>query len=362
MALAGTRRRDSGMNYWPGFVDALSTLLLSIIFLLTVFVVVQFYLQQEVQGKDTELQRLDAQIAQLTDMLSLEKTAKISLENQLVGLRASLDAAQSDRDKYQGLYQGAAADAAAAQGKVTTLSGQLDTAQSDRDKYQGLYQGAAADATAAQGKTTALSSQIELLNQQIAALRQQLAAIETALDISEKKNQESQQRIADLGQRLNVALAQSVQELSRYRSEFFGKLRDILGNRPDMRIVGDRFVLQSEVFFDSGRADLRPEGREELDKVAAVLLTLEQQIPADVPWVLRVDGHTDVRPVAGTFRSNWDLSAARAIAVVQYLIGKGIKPARLVAAGFGEFQPIDTGTTEEAYRRNRRIEFKLTER
>ena len=194
-------------------------------------------------------------------------------------------------------------------------------------------------------------------------MRRQLAAIETALDASEKKDKEAQNKIADLGQRLNVALAQKVQELTKYRSDFFGKLREILGNRPDMRIVGDRFVLQSEVFFDTSKADLKPEGDAELDKVAAALIELEKQIPADIPWVLRVDGHTDVRPITGgQFKSNWDLSAARAIAVVQYLVGKGVAPQRLVAAGFGEFQPIDTGTTEDAYRRNRRIEFKLTER
>jgi chemotaxis protein MotB len=203
-----------------------------------------------------------------------------------------------------------------------------------------------------------------VLNQQIAALRRQLAAIESALDASEQKNKQQQNRITDLGQRLNIALAQKVQELTKYRSDFFGKLRQILGNRPDMRIVGDRFVLQSEVFFDTGKADLKPEGTAELDKVASALVGLEQQIPADIPWVLRVDGHTDVRPIApgGQFRSNWDLSAARAISVVQYLISKGVTPKRLVAAGFGEFQPIDTGTTDDAYRRNRRIEFKLTER
>ncbi len=191
-----------------------------------------------------------------------------------------------------------------------------------------------------------------------------MAAIETALDASEQKNKESQNRIADLGQRLNLALAQKVQELTKYRSDFFGKLREILGNRPDMRIVGDRFVLQSEVFFDTGKAEMKPEGRAELDKVASALTQLEGQIPADIPWVLRVDGHTDVRPTgtAGQFKSNWDLSAARAIAVVQYLISKGVMPKRLVAAGFGEFQPIDTATTEDAYRKNRRIEFKLTER
>jgi len=342
MALARTRRSESGMNYWPGFVDALSTLILSIIFILTVFVVVQFYLQQEVAGKDTALSRLNAQIAQLTELLSMEKNGKANLEDQLAQLRASLAGAESDRDKYQGLAAGAGAGAAAAQGKVNELAGQLDGEKKI---------------------SSHALAQVEILNQQIAAIRRQLAAIEAALDASEKKDKESQNKIADLGQRLNLALAQKVQELTKYRSDFFGKLRQILGERPDMRIVGDRFVLQSEVFFDTGNADLKPEGDEELDKVAGALVELEKQIPPDIAWVLRVDGHTDVRPVTGgVFKSNWNLSAARAIAVVQYLIAKGVAPQRLVAAGFGEFQPIDTDTTEEAYRRNRRIEFKLTER
>ncbi len=123
-------------------------------------------------------------------------------------------------------------------------------------------------------------------------------------------------------------------------------------------------MFQSEVFFDSGAAVLRPEGRAELDKLAAALLDLEKQIPSEINWVLRVDGHTDTRQLSATspFKTNWELSAARAISVVQYLIGKGVSPQRLVAAGFGEFQPIDPGTTEEAFSRNRRIELKLTER
>ena len=342
MALARTRRAESGMNYWPGFVDALSTLILSIIFILTVFVVVQFYLQQEVAGKDTALTRLNAQIAQLTELLSMEKTGKANLEDQLAQLRASLAGAESERDKYKGLAAGAGAGAAAAQGKVGELAGQLDSEKKI---------------------SSHALAQVEILNQQIAAMRRQLAAIEAALDASEKKDKESQNKIADLGQRLNLALANKVKELSQYRSDFFGKLRQILGNRPDVRVVGDRFVLQSELFFDTGKADLKPEAQAELDKIAPLLTGLDQQIPADIAWVLRVDGHTDVRPITGgQFKSNWQLSAARAIAVVQYLVGKGVAPQRLVAAGFGEFQPIDTGTTEDAYRRNRRIEFKLTER
>jgi chemotaxis protein MotB len=206
-------------------------------------------------------------------------------------------------------------------------------------------------------------AQVEVLNQQIAALRRQLQSLEDALDTSEKRDKESQSRIADLGQRLNVALAQRVQELSRYRSDFFGRLRTILGNRPDIRIVGDRFVFQSEVFFDSGQAVLKPEGRTELDKLATALAELATKIPGEIAWVLRVDGHTDVRAInSAQFKNNWELSAARAISVVQYLVSKGIPPQRLVAAGFGEFQPIDTDKTDEAYSRNRRIELKLTER
>ena len=262
MALARARR-DSGMNYWPGFVDALSTLVLGIIFLLTIFVVVQFYLTQEVTGKDTALSRLTAQIAQLTELLSMEKTGKVSLEEQLASLRSSLAGAEGERDRYRGLYEGIGSGAADAQGKANELSGQLDSEKR---------------------LTARALAQVEVLNQQIAALRRQLSALEDALDATEKKDKESQARIADLGQRLNVALAQRVQELSRYRSDFFGRLRAILGNRPDIRIVGDRFVFQSEVFFDTGKSTLdKPEGRAELDALASALLELEKKIRARSP-------------------------------------------------------------------------------
>src|SRR6266545_1099805 len=306
MALARARR-DGGMNYWPGFVDALSTFILAVIFLLTVFVFVQFYLTQEVTGKDTALNRLNAQIAQLTELLSLEKTGKLGLEEQLNMLRSSLAATEGERDRYKGPYDGIGGGDA--QGKAAQLSGQLDAER--RLSARAL-------------------AQVEVLNQQIAALRRQLAALEAALEASEKKDKESQGRIADLGQRLNVALAQRVQELSRYRSDFFGRLRVILGNRPDIRIVGDRFVFQSEVFFDTGQAVLRPEGRAELDKLATALIDLDKQIPSEIAWVLRVDGHTDMRPInSPLFKSNWELSAARAISVVQYLVFLGVPAQRL---------------------------------
>src|SRR5580704_1353148 len=299
MALSRSRR-DSGMNYWPGFVDALSTLILCVIFLLTVFMVAQFFLSQEVAGKDTALQRLNAQISRLSQLLSLEQTGKASLEDEVAQLRASLTAAEGERDRLRGAVGAGQAPAPG--------PGEGDNAKIDLEKEA----------------TARAVAQIENLNEQIKALRSQIGALQDALGTSEAKQKDSQLRIADLGQRLNLALAQRVQELSRYRSDFFGKLRDILGNR---------FVFQSEVFFDSGQAALRPEGRAELDQLAAALLDLEKQIPSEINWVLRVDGHTDTRQLSTTspFKSNWDLSAARAISVVQYLISKGVSPQRLVA-------------------------------
>src|SRR6516165_9148646 len=341
MALARARR-ESGFNYWPGFVDALSTLVLSIVFLLSVFLVVQFFLSQEVSGKDKALMQLNAKIAELNDLLSLEKLGKINLEDTLTQVRAGLASAESERDRVKGLYEGLAGAGNDAAGRAGELNKALESEKQ---------------------VTSRALAQIEVLNQQISALRRQLAALEEALDASEKRDRESQTRIADLGQRLNVALAQRVQELSRYRSEFFGRLRAILGNRPDVRIVGDRFVFQSEVFFDTGQATLLPEGRAELDTVAAALTEIDKKIPSEIAWVLRVDGHTDVRPInSPLFKSNWELSSARAISVVQYLISLGVPAQRLVAAGFAEFQPLDIGVTEEAFKRNRRIELKLTER
>src|ERR1700760_1049485 len=342
MALARSRRSEGAFNYWPGFVDALSTLVLSIVFLLSVFLVVQFFLSQQITGKDKALEQLNAKIAQLNDLLSLEKLGKLTLDDQVSQLKAGLASAETERNRVKGLYDGLANAGNDAAGRANELNKALDSEKS---------------------VSARALAQIEVLNQQISALRRQLAALEDALEASEKRDKESQNRIADLGSRLNVALAQRVQELSRHRSAFFGRLRAILGNRPDIRVVGDRFVFQSEVFFDTGQAVLLPEGIAELDTVANALLEIEKKIPAEIPWVLRVDGHTDVRPVSGlTFKSNWELSSARAISVVQYLITRGLPAQRLGAGGFAEFQPLDTANTEEAYKRNRRIELKLTER
>ena len=328
MTLSRGRRRPQAMNYWPGFVDALSTLLLVFTFLLTVFVMAQYFLARDVGGKDAALRRLNKEIEELTSLLSLEKGGKAEAQQSLAALAATLEQTKRERD------------ALAAGAGATTET--LDTERQLSARAQ---------------------SQVLLLNQQIAALRSQLAAVEEALSAQEAKNKESQDRIADLGSRLNVALAQKVQELARYRSDFFGRLREILADRPDVKVVGDRFVLPSEVLFETGQANLTPEGRAEIDKIYVALSEVAKEIPPEIPWVLRVDGHTDKRPISSPlFKSNWDLSAARAIAVVQYLVKKGFDPKHLLAGAYGQYQPIDEGDSEEALRRNRRIELKITDK
>lgn len=296
MALSRNRRSERHVDYWPGFVDALSTLLLAIMFLLSVFVLMQFLLSQEVNNKDSVLNRLNSQISELTELLSLERGKGQDLEDTLANLQASLNAAENEKSRLQSLLSSSGSGAAAEQ-RAGELSASLDAEK--------------------QVSARALS-QVELLNQQIAALRRQIGALEDALNASEARDRESNTKIADLGKRLNVALAQRVQELNRYRSDFFGRLREILSDRENIRIVGDRFVFQSEVLFPTGSADINPQGLVEMKKLADAVVELNKEIPDDINWVLRVDGHTDNVPLSGTgrYRDNWELSSARATAVV----------------------------------------------
>lgn len=343
MALARSRRGDTRVDYWPGFVDALSTLLLAIMFLLSVFVLAQFLLSQEITGKDAVLNRLNAQINELTNLLALEQSNRQDIEDQLFGLQSSLQSTEDERSRLERLLAGGAGAAASANARADEL---IDTLDQEKLVSQRAL------------------SQVELLNQQISALRNQIAALESALDVSEQRDADSNAKIADLGRRLNVALAQRVQELNRYRSDFFGRLREILSDRDNIRIVGDRFVFQSEVLFSSGAAEINTAGQTEMVKLADAIRQLEREIPSEINWVLRVDGHTDDVPLSGTgrYRDNWELSSARATSVVKFLIAEQVTPNRLVAAGFGEFQPLDTADSDEARNRNRRIELKLTER
>ena len=343
MALARARRTDRRVDYWPGFVDAMATLLLAIMFLLSVFVLAQYFLSQEITGKDAVLDRLNAQINELTQLLALEQANSQDAEDTIANLRASLEDIRADRSRLEQILASGSGQSEQAEARIGELSGALDE---ERQVSQRAL------------------SQVELLNQQISALRKQIGALEAALEVSEERDRESRTKIADLGRRLNVALAQRVQELNRYRSDFFGRLREILSDRENIRIVGDRFVFQSEVLFPSGATEINPNGREEMRKLADAILELQKEIPPEINWVLRVDGHTDDVPLSGTgrFRDNWELSTERATAVVKFLIENGVPANRLVAAGFGEYQPLDTEDTAEARARNRRIELKLTER
>jgi chemotaxis protein MotB len=342
MSLARARRGRFTANYWPGFVDMLSTLLLVVTFLMALFMLSNFVVTQATSGKDTMLSRLNRQLSELTELLALERSKKESAQDELSALQATLGEKDKENQRLTGLLGEAGGKTQGAEERAAAFGTQLDNQKKITN-----------DALA----------KVEMLNQQLAALRLQLTSLQEALDASEAKNKESQAKIADLGQRLNVALAKKVQELARYRSDFFGKLKEALGDRPDFQVVGDRFVFPSDVLFDSGSAELKPEALAQLDKLANALKEVETKIPPDIAWVMRVDGHTDIHPIATPeFPSNWELSSARAISVVRYLMQNGISPDHLVAAGFGEFQPIDPGTSDEAFRKNRRIELKLTER
>lgn len=342
MARGRSRRGQEYGEFWPGFVDALSALVLVVTFLMSIFMIAQHFAAQEASGKDTALKRLNRQIAELTSLLSLEKGKAKTAGDELAQLRASLSSLQEENAKLSGFALSGDEKAKAAASRLATVTSELD-------KQQEVSNEALA--------------KVDLLNQQLLSLRRQIAALNEALEASEKKDEASQTRIKDLGARLNAALAKQVQELQRYRSDFFGRLRDLLKNRKDIRVVGDRFVFESEILFPSGQASMTDAGQEAMDQLAAAILELEKTIPEEINWALQVDGHTDIRPISSPqFPSNWELSTSRAASVVKYLISRGVPAKRLVAAGYGEFAPLETGTDEESLRRNRRIELKLTNR
>lgn len=420
--VAQARRARSTMNIWPGFVDALATLLMVIIFLLMIFVVAQFYLNDALVGRDKALDRLNQQVSELAELLALERRASRDLRNNVAQLSAELQSSLAERDNLsaqlnnllgvRATLESTRTELAKATAERETLSDEREALteeleqtykhledanktikvdketievqlaklaelqqdivalQALRDELRERAEKAVREAEASAKSlneerkiSLEAKAQVALLNRQLAELRRQVATLNEALEASEKRDKDAQVKIANLGQRLNAALASKVQELARYRSEFFGRLRKVLGNRRDIQIVGDRFVFQSEVLFASGSAELAPNGQLQMAKLAATLKQISETIPTDINWILRVDGHTDRVPIStARFPSNWELSTARAISVVKFLISKGIPAGRLAATGFGEFQPLDARNDEFAFRRNRRIELKLDQR
>lgn len=331
-----SRRSSHGgeLNAWPGYVDALSTLLMVVTFVLLVFVLGQQFLSVALSKRTHSLDALRQQLAALQQTLSMTEAKNTQLNAMVASLTTDRDSAKHQADV---LTQ-----------QLATLNGTI------AEKEQALA--AAGQATQSDQATIAeLKSQLEQLNQQLLAIGQ-------ALDIAKKDVTARDQQITDLGNRLNVALADKVNQLKRYRSEFFGRLQDILKNQKGVEIVGDRFVFQSSILFPQGSADLTPQGEKEIAALAHTFKQVSSQIPADIPWILRVDGHADKQPIHTAFPSNWELSSARAITVVKVLIREGVDPHHLAATGFSDYQPLDQGNTAAAYTRNRRIEFRLTDR
>ncbi|MBL6932003.1 MAG: peptidoglycan -binding protein [Rhodospirillales bacterium] len=391
-------RSQRSTNIWPGFVDALATLLMVIIFLLMIFVLAQFFLGEALSGRDAALRKLQVQISDMSNLLSLERKANDDMRVNVAQLSEELQASVIMRDDLNASLSAMSERAQASERQTEELSGRLADAfgviQADKETIDAKVRELAklANDIAAlkalreemETKITDMSSrlddkdkaiakerniaesaraQIALANRQMAALRDQLDRISEALEIAERKAQDQGVQISSLGKQLNSALASKVQELSRYRSEFFGRLREVLGNQPGIRVVGDRFVFQSEVLFASASAELGEAGKVQLKQLAATLHEITGRIPGDIDWILRIDGHTDSIPISNwKFPSNWELSAARAISVVKFLISEGISADRLAAAGFGEFRPLDQAMDEVANRRNRRIEMKMTQR
>jgi chemotaxis protein MotB len=374
MILSSRRRRS--LDIWPGFVDALAALLMVVIFVLLLFSLGQFLLSDALLGRDEAIDQLRGQMRGLASVLSQEREEKAGLESELSGANQALDASRLSEDELRQRLSAMALEArdteialAALQVELDTnrsrLSEQLKLAEQRTETISGLEaereQLQTSLKTSEQETTRARESSAEL-GVRLEALNEQLTRLNSALSVSESELKEKNLQVEDLGQRLNTALAGKVEELAVYRSEFFGKLREALRDNENIRVEGDRFVLPSEVLFSSASATLDEDGRHEIAAVANTLKSITAQIPDDIDWVLRVDGHTDKRPVRKAFPSNWELSSARATSIVKYLVEQGIPANRLVAAGFAQYHPLDTGNTAEAYKRNRRIEFKLTSR
>jgi chemotaxis protein MotB len=374
-SLAGRRRRS--IDYWPGFVDALSSLLMVLVFVLLIYTIGQFVLSDQLSGRDKALTQLRAELAQLADVLAMEKKARTDAELRIGELSASLESTRAERDGLRISLGETEAQLSSTQIALEGKESELAKAVADLAALTELKRQLEAEIASRLAEldekstklveqtelTNEARAQIELLNRQLLALRTQLGELQAALDLERAQSTAKDLRIEDLGKQLNLALANRVNELNRYRSDFFGKLREILGNRSDIQVVGDRFVVPSELLFASGSDELTPAARARLDSLAQTLREVSADIPPEIDWVLRIDGHTDKRPInTPRFPSNWELSSARAIAIVKYLVVAGIPANRLAANGFGEFRPLDPANTEAAYAINRRIEIQLTNR
>ncbi len=379
--MALRRRGGNGLDAWPGYVDALSTLLMVIIFVLLVFVLAEAFLSSALTGSDNTISQLRDEIADLSSALSMQKSNNASLSQELESLNAQLASVKAANASLTSQLAAANGDITSLTTQQQTLQQQLSDAQaqskSTSSRIADLQSQVAnqAQSTAGSGPTlqdqlaqqTQISqsalNEVDLLNQQLAALRLQMDMLSQALDAAEAADAKDNVQIVDLGKQLNEALARKVEELQAYRSEFFGTLRQILANQPNIKIVGDRFVFESDVLFPVDQATLTPAGQAEIADVAKAITQIAAKIPPNINWVLSVDGYADAQPITGgPYHSNFDLSAARSLAVLDLLIKYGVPPDRIAATANGAASPIAPGTTPGDYAQNRRIEFRLTSR
>ena len=387
MALSrlGNRTR-AGDFTWPGFVDALASLLMVFVFVLMVFVLIQANLAYRLSGQDESLIILREELAMLGDLLSLEREAGAVLSADLARTQAQLEMAENQNSLLTAQLSSLTAQLKDEKTKTTTLENTLaterlrlttelttlsaQTAEQAREleqmsksldqKTQSLKQ-AATDLSAEQKQSEQARLEIDRLTAAMQSLRSELTRLRTLLSEKQEQSKKDKIAIANLGKELNAALANKVQELQRFRSEFFGRLRTILEGRSDVKVVGDRFVFQSEVLFAPGQASINPEGQAQLGQIADAIMQIIADIPSDIPWILQVEGHTDDIPVSGVYTDNWDLSTERALSVVRFMVDRGVPSERLAATGYGEFQPITSGKTDADRQKNRRIELKLTQ-
>ena len=450
----GNRGRPSDFT-WPGFVDALASLLMVFVFVLMVFVIIQANLSFRISGQDSRITALQNELLELGSLLNMERETNLQLSSELSNTQLKVTSLEGDNEQL--LSQLASlqtelsdsedeiiaqqADISALSSQIFELEDNLESARSLADERSDEIEAlilrltASAEAFAEQSdafnnqaielqqsitlakdreeRISILDSKIENLNAKntltqdelsekqrllliaeqallkkaeelksannasneakaeidkllasTTALRLEIQKLSNLLADKERQSINDKIAIADLGKKLNSALATRVQDLQKFRSEFFGQLREVLKTRSEVRVVGDRFIFQSEVLFATGQANISDTGKEQLAEIASALREIEEVIPKDIPWVLQIEGHTDSDPIADNpfFRDNWDLSTERALSVVRFLRSEGIPANRLAAAGYGEFQPIDTQNSEAAKQRNRRIELKLTQR
>lgn len=342
MSYSSRRMKRRTYDVWPGYVDALSSMLMMIALVLLVMVAAQFYLGNAINSKDIALGNLAQKLKQLSASLSFEKQTVADLQKKKTSL-------ESEREKAQSAI-------VALRGNLREREMLMRSVEGERDLLKGRVANAERDAVSFRDQLATLTQQIEQLNTQLAVLTADLSSAKSTLLTKDRK-------IVDLDRKLKEAMVYKVAELSEYRSEFFGRLKKALGSRPEVRIVGDRFVFQSEVLFPTASAELGEGGKLELSKIVAGIQDMSKSIPKDINWIVTVIGHTDKLPInTSVYPSNWELSTARAHSVVRFLIEAGIPAHRLAVAGYGEHQPIENGYTEEALAKNRRIELKFNQK